>query len=268
MKNVVKKKLIKIAIVFILCISCCLNGCNNNTAVKNDVIGIIGAMDVEVESLKETMNVKEITEVAGAKYYVGTMGKNEVVVVRCDMGKVNAGACTTILIHKFGCTKIINTGVAGSLDRKLKMGDIVVSTEAVQHDFDARPIGYEIGEIPYTGLVSFQADEELADEIYKVASEYNDHTKVYKGRVCTGDQFIASHEELEEIVSNFGGLCCDMESGAIAQVCYLNKVPFAIIRVMSDMPGDTEISEYQEKEADFSLKCARIVEKMMLNDAK
>ncbi len=262
------KKVITIYMSFMLSVVLFLSGCSSkidSTASAGDIIGIIGAMDVEVASIKEEMTINEKKTFAGMEYTIGTFGNANIVVVKCDMGKVNAGICASTLINQLGCTKIINTGVAGALDKKLKMGDIVISTDAVQHDFDARPIGYERGEIPYTGLVSFKADEKLIDEIYEVASEFDEHTNVYKGRVCTGDQFIASVEDLEKIVSSFGGLCCEMEGGAIAQVCYLNKTPFVIIRTISDTPGVTEISEYQEKEADFSLKCARIVEKMLRN---
>ena len=259
-------KLKKFVLSFVLLAVVCITACQNNTSARKECIGIIGAMDIEVDSLKELMKIEKITECAMNQYYVGTLGKNNIVVVKSGMGKVNAGLCASVLINKFGCTKIINTGVAGSLDRNIRKGDIVISSDVVQHDFDAGPIGYEKGEIPGVGLVLFEADEELVDKLYKAAIDYNKNVKVYKGRVCTGDQFIASRDALDSIVTNFGGLCCEMEGGGIAQVCYLHKVPFAIIRVISDMPGETSISEYKESEADFSLKCARTVEYMLMND--
>ena len=181
------------------------------------------------------------------------------------MGKVNAGTCTNTLINRYGCSKIINTGVAGSLDKKLKKGDIVISTDAVQHDFDATPIGFKKGEIPYLGKVSFDADEELIGKAYEAAIEYNKNIQVYKGRICSGDQFIETKEEKDKITSYYGGLCCDMESGAIAQVCYLNEVPFVILRTVSDVPGETDVEEYKASEADFSLICAKTVEYMIEN---
>ena len=242
-----------------------LVGCDKKNVAMNEVetIGIIGAMEEEVISLKNAMTAEEVIKFAGKEYYKGVLGKANVVVVQCDMGKVNAGICANTLIDRFDCTKIINTGVAGALDDKLKRGDVIISTDAVQHDFDATPIGYEKGEVPYTGKVAFAADEEMVKVAYESAKEYNKQGDAYKGRICSGDQFIASEEVKKRIVSDFGGLCCDMESAAIAQVCYLNDIPFVILRVVSDSPGETEIEEYQASESDYSLSCANIVKYMM-----
>lgn len=258
-----KKNKIKAIVTFIMIVTICFSGCQKNAEIPSASIGIIGAMDVEVASIKEAMTVKQVIKDSGVEYYIGVLGKTKVVVAKCDMGKVHAGICASKMIDKYGCTKIINTGVAGSLDSNIKMGDIVVSTDVVQHDFDATPIGFEKGEIPYTGKISFEADEEMIEKVYEYANNFNEHTKAYKGRICSGDQFIASKEKLTKITSEFGGLCCEMEGGAIAQVCYLSDIPFVIMRIISDLPGETKISDYQESEADFSLKCARIVEKMI-----
>ena len=125
------------------------------------IIGIIGAMPDEVESLKSTMETEEVHQIAGMEFCQGKIDGQKAVVVQCGIGKVNAGICTQILISVFGVSAVINTGVAGSLDDELDIGDYVVSTDVVQHDFDVSPIGFEKGEIPYTGLYSFKADEEL-----------------------------------------------------------------------------------------------------------
>lgn len=118
-------------------------------------------MDDEVASLKKAADIQKTTKIAEMEFCEGTLGGRNVVIVKCGMGKVNAGICAHTLINDFDCTKIINTGVAGSLDSKIDIGDIVVSTEAVQHDFDVEAIGFQKGEIPYTGLVAFPADEAL-----------------------------------------------------------------------------------------------------------
>lgn len=259
-------KLIKVlALIFSICILGVF-GCNKNDLVNNkEIIGIVGAMDVEVTLLKNEMKIDRVTKVANKEYYIGKIGKTNVVVVKCDMGKVHAGICTDTLINRFGCTKIINTGVGGSLDDNLKMGDIVVSVDAVQHDFDTTPIGFKRGEIPYTGLVAFKADEELMNKAYDAALKCIKSAKVYKGRICTGDQFIFTKEQQNNITSMFGGLCCEMEGGAVAQVCTINKIPFVIIRSISDSPGNTSKSEYYETEDDYSIICAKVVKYMLEN---
>ena len=158
-------------------------------------IGIIGAMEEEVTSLKEALTDSKTTSIAGMEFCEGKLDSENVVVVQCGMGKVNAGICANTLINDFGCTKIINTGVAGSLDNQIDIGDIVVSTDAVQHDFTIEPIGFEKGEIPYTGLYAFPADETMRKEAVQAVRESAPDVKVFEGRVCTGDQFIFSKEQ-------------------------------------------------------------------------
>ena len=213
-----------------------------------EAIGIIGAMDEEVASLEAAAEIERTTTIASMDFSEGTLGGKRVVIVQCGMGKVNAGICAHTLINDFGCTKIINSGVAGSLDSKLNIGDIVVSEDAVQHDFDVEPIGFKKGEVPYTGLFAFPADEALRKLAVSTAKEVAPEVSVYEGRVCTGDQFISTKEQKDAIVSDFGGLCCEMEGGAIAQTCYLNKTPFVIIRAISDKPDSTDESESVEYE--------------------
>ncbi len=241
-------------------------GCSKNENKKKaESIGIIGAMDIEVDSLKEAADVKEIVEIAGMEYNIGIMGDKHVVIVKCGMGKVNAGICANTLINDFGCNAIINTGVAGSLDDQMDIGDIVVSTDAVQHDFDTTYIGFEKGEIPYTGLFAFKADEKLIDTAVKAINSLDSNIHVYKGRVCTGDQFIHSEEQKKRIKLDFGGRCCEMEGGAIAQTSYLNDTPFVLLRVISDKVGETSEKDYKEFEDDAALKCANIVQYMVEN---
>ncbi|MBQ6067542.1 MAG: 5'-methylthioadenosine/adenosylhomocysteine nucleosidase [Clostridia bacterium] len=241
-------------------------GCaKDNAAASAEVIGIIGAMDVEVTSLKEAADVTKTTEIAEMEFCEGTLGEKKVVIVKCGMGKVNAGICAHTLINDFGCTKIINTGVAGSLDNQIDIGDIVVSVDAVQHDFTVEAIGFAKGEIPYTGLYAFPADEAMRAAAVSAVKEAAPEINVFEGRICSGDQFISTKEQKEKIISDFGGLCCEMEGAAIAQACYLNHTPYVVIRAISDKPDETEIVEYKDFEAKAAVHCAEIVQHMVEN---
>ena len=225
--------------------------------------GIIGAMDPEVTSLQESLTDPKSEIVADMKFVSGRLGQTEAVIVKCGMGKVNAGICAHTLIQKYGCTKIINTGVAGSLDSRIDIGDIVVSTEAVQHDFDVSIIGFQKGEIPYTGLVAFPSDPALHDEAVKAVKATAPEINVFEGRVCSGDQFIASSEQKNKILETFGGLCCEMEGGAIAQVCYLNHTPYVILRAISDKADHSEEMSFEHFAETAAKRCAAIVHVMV-----
>ncbi len=229
----------------------------------NEVIGIIGAMDIEVESLKKAADISKTTKLADMEFCEGTIGKKNVVIVKCGIGKVNAGVCAQTLINIFGCTKVINTGVAGSLDNRIDIGDIVVSTDAVQHDFTVEAIGFAKGEIPYTGLFAFPADEELRGIAVDAVKKSAPDIKVFEGRVCSGDQFISSREQKDTISKNFAGLCCEMEGGAIAQVCYLNKTPYVIMRAISDKNDGSHAVEFKEFEAKAAVNCSIAVQYMI-----
>lgn len=245
-----------------------LTGCSsakNETAEKKEIIGIIGAMDVEVNALKEAANITKTTKIAEMDFCEGKLGERDVVIVKCGMGKVNAGICAHTLINGFDCTKIINTGVAGSLDNQIDIGDIVVSTDAVQHDYNVEAIGFKKGEIPYTGLTAFPADEACRKEAVVAVEKTAPNIHVFEGRVCSGDQFISTKEQKEKIISDFGGMCCEMEGAAIAQTCYLNNTPFVVIRAISDKPDETEIVEYKVFEAKAAARCAEIVRYMVGN---
>ena len=228
-----------------------------------DTIGIIGAMDVEVDFLKEAAEIRKTTSIAAMEYCEGTLGGKNVVIVKCGMGKVNAGICASTLIHVFHCRKIINTGVAGSLDNRLDIGDIVVSVDAVQHDFDVEAIGFAKGEIPYTGLYAFPADEALRAAAVKAVRESAPEIRVCEGRINSGDQFISTEEQKKRIISEFGGLCCEMEGAAIAQVCYLSSIPFVIIRAISDKLDGSNTVEFQTFAAEAAHRCAASVRHMM-----
>ena len=228
-----------------------------------NMIGIIGAMDEEVASLISKVEETKKTTVAGMEFCEGMLDGTEVVIVKCGIGKVNAGTCAQILINDFGAHKIINTGVAGSLDAEIDIGDIVVSTDAVQHDFDITPIGFAPGQLDGFDSASLPADEEMRASAVNAVKECAPEVHVFEGRVCTGDQFISSAEQKEAIVSKFGGLCCEMEGGAIAQVCCQNKIPFVIIRAISDKADGSAEMNFTEFLHEAAVRCAAITRCMI-----
>ena len=246
--------------VFLL--ACAFPGCDAKaeSPVKT---GIIGAMDEEVDSLKSAVTDVKITTIGGMDFYEGVLDGAPVVIVKCGVGKVNAGNCAQILISIFGVGRIINTGVAGSLDASIDIGDIVVSTDAVQHDFDITPAGYAPGELVGFGSPSMPADEDLRERAVNAVHQCAPEVHVFEGRVCTGDQFIASAEQKEAIISKFGGLCCEMEGGAIAQICCQNGIPFVIIRAISDKADGSAEMDYAEFEHSAAIRCATITRYMI-----
>lgn len=264
LKNKTMRRLIVCSLMAALLICGLLCGCGANNG-KKELIGVIGAMDEEVSYLKEHLTDKKVTTISGMDFYEGKLDGVDVVIVKCGIGKVNAGICAQTLINNFGASRIINTGVAGSLDARIDIGDIVVSTDAVQHDFDLTPIGYAPGETDVDGMVAFPADDEMRAAAVNAVKEVAPEIGVLEGRVCSGDQFIASREQKEFIMSTFGGSCCEMEGGSIAQVCYLNKTPFVIIRAISDKADDSEELSYEQFEEAAAIHCATITRYMISN---
>ena len=226
-------------------------------------IGIIGAMDAEVASLREEAGAAGSIRIADMEFCEGRLDGREVVIAKCGMGKVNAGICAQIMVTRFGVNRLINTGVAGSLDARLRIGDFVVSSEAVQHDYDVSPIGFRPGEIPYTGLVAFPADESLRALALRAVRENAPNSAVFEGRVCSGDAFIASGAQKESIRQRFGGLCCEMEGAAIAQACHLNHVPWVVIRAISDSADDSEELSFSLFAETAAREGARVVRAMV-----
>lgn len=197
------------------------------------------------------------------EFFKGTLQGKPVVVVRSGIGKVNAGLCAQILIDQFDVKRIINTGIAGSLDARIDIGDIVVSTEAVQHDVDATQFGYPVGQIPRLETFSFLADYDMGMIAKKACEKVNPDIHVFTGRVLTGDQFIASRAVKDYLKSNFDGLCAEMEGGAIAQAAWLNHVPFVIIRAISDKADDSAQMDYPEFEQQAIVHSVRLTEEMV-----
>lgn len=233
--------------------------------MNKNKIGIIGAMKAEVETLIADMEESFCLEKASMFFHSGRIGSTDVVVVQCGVGKVDAGICVQILCDCFDVTHVLNTGVAGSLDNRINIGDIVVSADAMYHDVDATVFGYEPGEVPQLGIRFFTADAQLRAEAVRACREAAPEIGVFEGRIVSGDQFIASREKKEEIREKFGGLCTEMEGAAIAQAAYLNKVPFVVIRAISDKADESVEVSYAEFEAKAAMHCARVVEHMIRN---
>ena len=208
------------------------------------MIGIIGAMEEEVAALKAEMEIEEMLEKASMTFAKGSLCGKDVVVVRSGIGKVNAGICAQILVDMFGVDALINTGVAGSLDADINIGDIVISTDAVQHDMDATTFGDPVGQIPRLDTFSFPADAKLVEAARLANEEVNTDIHTFIGRVVSGDQFIAGNEKKDYLVRTFDGKCAEMEGAAIAQTAYLNKVPYVIIRAISDKADNSAVMDY------------------------
>ena len=214
-------------------------------------IGIIGAMEVEIASLKSAMKVSRMLKKAQMEFLEGELEGCQAVVVRSGIGKVNAAVCTQILVDEFGVDGVINTGIAGSLKAEINIGDIVLSTDVLHHDMDATGFGYPLGQIPQMDAFSFQADEQMRKLAKEVCEEVNPEIRVFEGRVVSGDQFISSREVKDKIKENFDGCCTEMEGAAIAQTAYMNQIPFVIIRAISDKADDSATMDYPtfEKQA-------------------
>ena len=227
------------------------------------MIGIIGAMFEEVEMLMDMMEGKEIIEVASMQFAKGNLQGKDVVVVQSGIGKVNAGICAQILVDKFQVEKLINTGIAGSLDARIDIGDIVISTDAVQHDMDAVAFGYPLGQIPRMDTLAFPADENLIEIARRANANANPELHTFIGRVATGDEFVASDESKTKIKDNFDALCAEMEGAAIAQVAYLNKIPYVIIRAISDKADHSATVDYPEFEKKAIRHSVRLMEEIL-----
>lgn len=213
------------------------------------MLGIIGAMDEEVAKIKEEMTQVQVTRTAGMDFYVGKLCGHDTVVVRSGIGKVNAGMCTQILADRFQADAVINTGIAGSLKNEINIGDIVISTDAVQHDVDAGGFGYPKGQIPRVDTFAFRADEKLCALALDCNKRVNPDIQAFKGRVVSGDQFISDKEKKKWLAEEFDASCTEMEGAAIAQAAYLNNIPYLVIRAISDKADDSAGMDYAEFEA-------------------
>lgn len=232
-------------------------------------IGIIGAMEVEIKFLHDLMGSSVNTVEAGSLlFYEGRIHGKDVVLVRSGIGKVNAALCAQRLILQFNCTAVINTGIAGAMAHGLNVMDFVVSTDCIYHDMDTTEFGYKVGVIPQMEVSAFPADRKMIETCIQAfnESESSKNHRMMEGRIASGDQFISDKALKEKIAENLNPACVEMEGAAIAHACYLNHVPFVILRCMSDMADNdgTNTYEFNETEAaDLSAGiCEKVIEKL------
>lgn len=215
-------------------------------------VGIIGAMSVELELLKSKLEENPaVTKVGGMTFTEGKINGVSVVLVQSGVGKVNAALCAQRLILQFGCTHIINTGIAGAMASGLKVLDFVASTDAVYHDMDATGFGYKKTEIPQMKCSDFPADSNMLEAARAAFKEFPAEHKLVFGRIATGDQFVSDKEKKSAIQETCSPACVEMEGAAVAHACWINEIPFVIIRCMSDMADDDgeSIYSFNENEA-------------------
>lgn len=200
------------------------------------MIGIIGAMEIEVEKIKAFLTDTTSEIVSGVTFVRGKFCEKDIVVAKCGVGKVFAGLCAEAMILKYNPQLIINVGVAGCLDETLKIGDIVIADSVCQHDMDTSPLGDPVGMLSDINIIKIPADEKACGLFSECAKELSLPYSV--GTIASGDQFVSSSDKKKYIIDNFGAKSCEMEGGAIGHVCYVNNVPFAVLRAMSDGADD------------------------------
>ena len=227
------------------------------------MIGIIGAMDKEIDDLKNVMKDVSEEKISGMTFYKGALSGKDVVLVRSGIGKVNAAMCTEALIIKYNVECVINTGIAGSLNSKIDIGDIVLSTDSLEHDMDVSGLGYDKGVVPDQECSIYPA----ADDIRKIAKEaceaVNPDIKVFEGRVVSGDKFVSDKETKDFLINTFNGMCTEMEGASIAHTAYLNNVPYLVIRAISDKADDSADMDYPSFQKKAIIHSVRLVEEMM-----
>ena len=228
-------------------------------------IGIIGAMEVEVKALRSFLLDTKESVLGNLTFFEGTLDGVSVVIVRSGVGKVNAALCAQRLALQFGVTCVINTGIAGAMAKGLRVLDFVASTDALYHDMDATGFGYKKTEVPQMECSDFLADKTMiqaAQKAFPLLPEAQGH-KLITGRIASGDQFISDKVIKEQIKDCCDPACVEMEGAAIAHACYLNKIPFVIIRCMSDMADDTGENTYSFNEEAAANLSAALVRKIL-----
>ena len=228
------------------------------------MVGIIGAMHIEVETIKLLMENKTIEKISGVEYVKGNLHGKEIVIAVCGIGKVAAAMCAQTMILKYAPDCIINTGVGGSLSTKLAIGDIAVAESLVQHDMDTSPLGDPIGLVSGINIVNIPADDDVIN-LLSEGIETLENVKGMRGVIASGDQFIASEEKKKFITDNFGAIVCEMEGASIAQVCFTNGVPFGVVRAVSDCADGSSHMDYGEFLPVAAANAAKLIEYFVKN---
>ena len=196
------------------------------------MLGIIGAMDVEVDAIKAMIKNKTVTSKAGTDFVCGFIENVMVCVAQCGIGKVNAALCTQAMIDNFDVDKVINVGCACSLSKDVCIKNVVIATDVCEYDMDITPLGDPRGFINGLNVVKMKTDDEISERLSRTAINYGE--KIHRGTIASGDKFIADRELKDFIAEEFGAICGEMEGGAIGHTCACNGVPFAVLRSISD----------------------------------
>ena len=223
-----KRKLIAVLVIALMLCQC-LTGCGHDSVSPKDKYGIMSSSEAQVEQIKKIMKVEDEKEVSDMTFYMGTIKGENVVLVKNELGKVNAALATQILLDKFGVTKLIAAECLTALKDDCESGSLVVAEETIQSDFDASGAGYAKAEIPATGLGAFATDVDLHKAALEIAKNEANGANVYEVSICSGDKYELSSEEAGQIVNDHDGDCYDMDSAAIGQACYLSGTPYIII---------------------------------------
>ena len=227
------------------------------------MIGIIGAMEEEVQELIADLAFAEKMTVASMDFYKGTLYGKDCVIVKSGVGKVNAALCTQILADFYKPEALINTGVAGSLDAQINIGDMVVSEDAVQHDMDTSAVGDPVGQVPRMDVLAFPADPVLVKKAVEANQKANPDIQTFTGRVASGDQFISGGEKKKQIQENFHARSAEIEGAAIAHGAYLNKIPYVILRAISDKADGSVQVDYPTFEKQAIVHCVRLLRELI-----
>ncbi|MCH5199120.1 MAG: 5'-methylthioadenosine/adenosylhomocysteine nucleosidase [Oscillospiraceae bacterium] len=229
----------------------------------NGSLGIIGAMDSEVEHILSFLKGSRREKLFGLDFFISNVNTADIVLVKCGVGKVNAARCAQLLIDRFGAGALINTGIAGGVSPQMEVGDVVVATELCQHDFDITAFGHVKGYMS-TGAddrypTFFAADPVLSDNLFECAKKSVDENRIKRGRIASGDVFVSSAQQKKEIFDNFGAFCAEMEGAAIAQAAEYSGVPFAVLRVISDRADGKAAESFEKFEAQTAALSSEII---------
>ena len=227
--------------------------------MKNNLIGIIGAMDIEVDALISSMSSTEEKVISSVRFVKGKLFDKDVVIAKCGIGKVFAAICAQTMVLEYNPSVIINTGVAGSLEKGFEVLDVAVAKSVVQHDMDTSAIGDPKGLISGINVIYIDTCKDVSEALKKAAQSANCNVK--EGVIASGDKFMADLEEKDNINKEFGAIACEMEGASIGQVCYVNKVPFGILRTISD--GDGAEMDYMTFAPKAAMQATEIVKEFI-----
>ncbi|MCR4718483.1 MAG: 5'-methylthioadenosine/adenosylhomocysteine nucleosidase [Firmicutes bacterium] len=225
------------------------------------MIGIIGAMDIEVESLKRLLQDVRKEKISNIEYFSGKIGETETVIAKCGIGKVFAAICAQTMIMRFKPDVIVNIGVAGGLSQTLHIGDIVIADSVAQHDMDTTALGDERGLLSEIGLVKIPADTGVLNSLEDACRYSGINYEI--GTIASGDEFVSSANKKQFIKDAFSAKACEMEGAAIGQVCFVNKVPFGVLRAISDGANDGANMDFPEFAAMAAENSAKVIERFV-----